>query len=34
MQEINDFLEADFAREFIDVVAGVNEFADIALNVA
>jgi hypothetical protein len=34
MEQINDFLVTHFAREFIDVVAAVDEFAHLALHVA
>ena len=34
MEKINDFLKTDFAGQFVDVIAGINQLADIAFNVA
>ena len=33
VEEVNDFLIGNFAGEFVDVVAGVGEFANVALDV-
>ena len=34
MQQMHDFLERDFAGELVDVVAAINQLADVALDIA
>ena len=33
MQEMDDLLVGDFAGQFVDVVAAVNQLADVALDI-
>src|SRR5438270_780697 len=34
MQQVDDFLEADLSGQFVDVVAAVDQFADVTSDVA